>query len=249
MTLLHHVVFAGSLQVEMIEFETGPKWKNKDKNTKARINVNRGGGVRHLAIWRLWNPHFRYVDGWRNSLNLKLKMTARLSDLTSLFPSVDLLRLYESISFLRVYLYISLWSYLLSPSMSSVFSVYLRVSVSLLHSLVPSSQPICVSLCLCFVLFSSYLSICCHYWICPFLFCSDLTCMYVGVNIPISGFSANHRLDMEILPDCMSLGDPKMCDNKIEALLSRSSTLSHHLYLHSERWIGGSHTKYVRPSK
>ena len=40
----------------------------------------------------------------------------------------------------------------------------------------------------------------------------------------ISGFLATHRLDLKILLDCVSPGDHKSCDDKIETLLSCGST-------------------------
>ena len=56
----------------------------------------------------------------------------------------------------------------------------------------------------------------------PLCICSvqqtESTCIYAGVNISTSRFSATHILDIKILPDCMSPGDPKRCDNKTEAL-------------------------------
>ena len=43
----------------------------------------------------------------------------------------------------------------------------------------------------------------------------------VGFSGLTFAFSAIHRMDIKILPDCMSPGHPKSCDNKIETLKSQ----------------------------
>ena len=54
-----------------------------------------------------------------------------------------------------------------------------------------------------------------QYLFCSVLYQTDFTFIYAGVNIPISGYSATSRLDIKILPNCMSSGDPKRCDNNL----------------------------------
>ena len=144
-----------------------------------------------------------------------------------------------------------LWSHLCIYLSSSIFSAYLRVSLfSQPISIFPFSGPInSTHLHLCLNIPWSYLSVSVlwshlciylsaylHFCISALLcICSpfsgtinipsvqqiDFTCTYAVVNIPISGFSITHRLNIKASPDCMSPRDPKICDDKIEALLDR----------------------------
>ena len=110
----------------------------------------------------------------------------------------------------------------------SVFSACLSLSLSL----VPSACPSLLHSLVPFI--SAYL----HLWsllpvplvciafvsVLPWLWPS---CIYAGVNIPISGFMVTHRLDIKILLDSTSPRDPKRCDNKIFSITDLLSDIFH----------------------
>ena len=74
-----------------------------------------------------------------------------------------------------------------------------------------------------------------------------------GEHFLLPNFWATHRLDIEILPDCMSTGDTKRCTNKIEVLLSCGSTFigPSTLTLKLDQWFphkihtGHPHTQHI----
>ena len=140
------------------------------------------------------------------------------------------------ISLFCFYLCISIWFYLLSSQSICVSFSLCSLSPSLyLYSLVPSPHPICTSVS---PFNLSYLSV--------FILSSRFTLFVYKRgrgNIPISGFSATHTRDIKILPNCMSSGDPKTCDNKIEAVLNKWTIST---YTRIEGWISGSHTKCIQ---
>ena len=89
---------------------------------------------------------------------------------------------------------------------------------------VPSSPPIYISVSLVLSVFVHSISVdsvssSLYLFSSPLPICSvqqtDFTCIYTGVNIPISWFSATNRLDIKILPDYRTPGVPKRCANKI----------------------------------
>ena len=77
------------------------------------------------------------------------------------------------------------------------------------------------------LIFSAYLHLCIFLSLYPICLLSSRLILHLYIQeqtFPTSGFSATHRVDIKILPDCKSLGDPKKCDDKIEPLLSRGAT-------------------------
>ena len=57
---------------------------------------------------------------------------------------------------------------------------------------------------------------------------TDSACIYAERNIPLSGFSAAHRLDIKILLDSTSPGNPKRSNNNF--FLNRRSSVIWHLH-------------------
>ena len=58
---------------------------------------------------------------------------------------------------------------------------------------------------------------------------------------------ATYRLDIKILPGCMSPGHSRKCDNKIEVFKLLLSFIWPSPLKLRERWMSGSFTKYIRP--